>query len=189
VPQIRIFRPGENADDIFRFRYKIYEEEMRRNDSYADHERYTISDPLDEFSYNIIAYEGAETVGVVRVTFCADGDPGFYREFFDLDGVGADYPEKVTFSTRLMVDPKKRRGMLPVMLSAECFKLAIERNTIWSFCDCNPPLVPFFERLHFESQGTKHHPTYGEVVIMRINLENPEIYNKKKSIIARFLDC
>lgn len=185
----RIYKPGEDAGDIYAFRYRIYEEEMRRNDEYSDHKRKIITDSLDRYAYNIAALQDDKIIGVVRVNFCADGDPGFYREFLELESVGADYPGKVSFSTRLMVTSSERRKMLPVRLSAECFKLAIARKTLWSFCDCNQPLVPFFEKLCFEVQNPhKFHPVYGDVAVMRINLSNPKIYDKRHSIIARFLD-
>lgn len=189
MPEFRIFRPGEDAGDIHAFRYRIYEEEMHRNDQYSDHRRRRIVDPLDAHAYNIAALKNGRIIGVVRVNFCADGDPGFYREFLELESVGADYPDKVTYSTRLMVAKGERRKMLPILLSAQCFRLAIARKTRWSFCDCNQPLIPFFEKLCFEVQNPhKFHPVYGDVAVMRIDLSEPRIYDKKQSVIARFLD-
>ena len=186
---IKVFKPGEDASDVYAFRYQIYEQEMHRNDHYSDHEKRMIVDPLDSFGYNIIAVENANIIGAVRVNFCADGRSNFYEEFYELKEVGTDFPEKVSFSTRLMVHPTKRCGLLPLMLSAECFRLALARNTRWSYCDCNPPFIPFFERLFFSVVNDgKVHPSFGRVAVMRIDLEDERIYDRKQSMIARYLD-
>ena len=185
---IRIFEPGVDTPDIYKFRYQVYEQEMHRDDSYSDHEQQIIKDRLDDFSYNIAAYKDGQVVAAVRHTFCKDGDPGFYRDFFELEKMGVDYPDKVSYTTRLMVEKKFRRSLAPMKVCAECFNLSIAEKIIWSFCDCNEPLIPFFERMFFEVQDrAKHHPSFGEVTVMRLDLRRKEIYDNKQSIVARFL--
>ena len=66
---IKIFPPGSNAEEVYRFRYRIYEEEMNRHDQYADHEKKRITDPLDAHGYNIAACIDNEIVAVNRVQF------------------------------------------------------------------------------------------------------------------------
>ncbi len=188
MPDFRIYQPGEDAGDIYAFRYNIYENEMNRNDQYSDHRKKIIKDRLDDFAYNIAALKDGEIVGAVRVNFAGDGDPGFYRDFYELESVGEDYPDKVSYSTRLMVHRNERGRLLPVLLSAECFKLAIARHMRWGFCDCNQHLVPFFQSLCFEAVNpNKNHPNFGDVAIMRVDLSDRRVYDKKTSIIARYL--
>lgn len=188
MPEFRIYKPGEDACDIYAFRYRIYEQEMRRNDQYSDHTRKIITDPLDAHAYNIAAVNNGEIVGSVRVNFCADGDPGFYREFYELESVGADYPDKVSFSTRIMVAPNFRRGVLPIQISVECFKLGLERRVKWCFCDCNAHLKPFFLKLGYDVQNpSKKHPSFGEITVLRFNLDDPRHYDRKASPFARYL--
>ena len=70
-----------------------------------------------------------------------------------------------------MVDASQRRGLLPLKICAECFNLAIAQQNIYSYLDCNEPLIPFFEKMFFEVQNReKHHPSFGKVAIMRIDL-------------------
>lgn len=185
----RTFKPGEDAGDVYRFRYRIYEDEMQRNDRYADHEKKTISDPQDSFAYNIAAYNEGSIVGVARVNFCRDGDPGDYLKFYELESVGAEYPDKVSFSTRIMVDSDHRGGVLPLQISVECFKLGQAQAVRWCFCDCNAHLKPFFLKLGYEIQNPqKQHPSFGDVTVLRFDLDDPRHYDRKKSVFARYLD-
>lgn len=189
MADIKVFGPGVDADDVYKFRYQVYEREMGRNDQYSNHDNAIIKDPLDDFSYNIAAYAGDEIVGVVRHTFCTDGDPGFYNDFFGLDEFPQDYPDRVSYTTRLMVSEKNRRSAATLKVCAECYNLSLARHVIWSYCDCNDPLVGFFNKLFFELQDSeKVHPSFGRVNIMRLDLRRPEIYDTKRSIIARFIN-
>jgi len=186
--EIKIFEPGTDAQDVYKFRYDVYEREMNRNDHYSDHKNEIIKDPLDAFSYNIAAYSKGEIVGIVRHTFWADGEPGFYKDFFRLDELPEDFPDCVSYTTRLMVSKKNRRSIATMKVCAECYNLSLARNIIWSYCDCNDPLVGFFENLFFEVQNSeKWHPSFGRVNIMRLDLRRPEIYDAQSSIIARFI--
>ena len=186
--QFRVFNPGDDPTDVYKFRYRVYEEEMHRNDRYADHDNKIIKDDLDDHAYIIAAIEDGKTIGTARVNFCADGDPGRYLEFYELDTVGDDYPDKVAFSTRIMVDEKLRGGTLPLLISVECFKLGIDRKIRWCFCDCNEHLLPFFKKLGYEVQNPhKKHPDFGDVTVLRFDLDDPRHYDRSKSVFARYL--
>ena len=188
MPDIKVFKPGKDASDVYRFRYDIYEEEMHRNDRYADHDKRMIKDHLDDYAYNIAAYKDGRVVAVNRVNFCADGDPGEYLGFYELDTVKEDYPEKVSFSTRIMADASVRGGVVPLLVSVEGFRLGIERNMNWCYCDCNAHLVAFFEKLGFENfRPNKIHPSFGEVTVMRFDLRDGKQFDRKRSVLARYL--
>ncbi|MEM9496219.1 MAG: hypothetical protein AAGA09_09465 [Pseudomonadota bacterium] len=185
----RVYEPGEEALDIYRFRYKIYEEEMKQNDFYADHDQKIIRDALDDFAYNIAAYRDGEIIGTARVNFCEDGDPGYYLDYYEMESVGADYPLKVSFSTRIMVSEEERGGVTPLLISVECFKLGLARGVKWCFCDCAEEVRPFFARLGYEVQNpSKDHKNYGPGAVMRFNLDDPKHYDKRQSVFARYLD-
>jgi len=161
---------------------------MHRNDHYADHKRKTIKDPFDDYAYNIGAFRDGKITGTARINFCADGDPGFYRDFLELETAGACYPQKVAFSSRLMVVISERRRLLPLILSAECFNIAFSREAAWSFLDCNQHLVPFYQRMCFEVQNpSKLHPSFGDVAIMRVDLSDQRISDRRRSIVARYI--
>lgn len=183
---MKIFSPGEDCEDIYRFRYDIYEKEMQRKDQYSDHKAQIIRDGVDDFSYNIAFYYEDEIVGVTRHTLCKDGDTDFYRDLFDVDGLGDDYPDRVSYSTRLMVKPERRHSALSINLVAECYNLSLEHGVIWSFLDCNDPVVNFFARLGLERLPNKKlHPSFGMVNIMRVDLRRLEVFKGGTTLIAR----
>src|SRR4051812_29884138 len=62
-------RGSSELMDIYKFRYRIYVDEMRLSQFYADHVKKTISDPLDPGADNFAAFQGDEVVGVLRLNF------------------------------------------------------------------------------------------------------------------------
>jgi len=184
----RVFGPGDDASEVYAFRYEIYENEMQRHDQYSDHKKKIIQDPLDDHAYNIAAYKEGEIIAVNRVNFCGDGDPGIYLNFYELDSVGADYPGKVSYATRMMAAKRARGGLAPLMVSVEGFKVGMERQMNWCFCDCNAHLTPFFEKLGFEVfLRNKSHPSFGEVTVLRYDLRDGKHLDQKRSVMGRYL--
>ena len=55
--QIKQAISESEKDDIFKFRYRIYIEEMSRKQKYADHAAKTIKEPLDDDAYLLAAYD------------------------------------------------------------------------------------------------------------------------------------
>lgn len=186
--EFRISRLSDESVELFRFRYEICEDELGLGDDYADHEKRTIQDPLDDFAHFVCAYKNGKMIGTARVNFCTEGDPGYYRDFYELEGVGGDYPDKVSFSTRIMVDRKHRRGLLPLLISVECFRLGIQKNVRWCFCGCRLDILPFFLKLGYDLiNPEKNHRNYGPTAVLRFDLNDPKHYDKKKSLFARYL--
>lgn len=167
---IRIVTAPEELEEIYRFRYRIYVEEMHRPQADADHERKRIEDKLDKSAYNIAAFKDGRVVGVVRVNFSRDGDIGEYADFYRMSGVGTDHPRATSIVTRLMIEPKLRSGTLAAQLSCHCYELGIRNQIRWCFIDCNEHLVAFFSALGCTAyMGRVEHPEYGFVTPMRFD--------------------
>jgi len=161
----------EDRERLYRFRYAIYVEEMRRPQKYADHDRMRIIDPLDECGHNIIATgERGDIVGCVRVNFTKDGGIDYYERLLDMSAVGANHPSKTSLCTRMMVAESHRRSLLATKLSCACFQLGLDHGIRWSFVDCNDHLVGFFERLGYLRTHRPVHDEYGQVNAMRMDL-------------------
>jgi GNAT superfamily N-acetyltransferase len=185
-PQIQMASDPELLGDIYRFRYRIYVEEMGRIQYHADHHRKRIVDSLDDSGYNLVALKNAEIVGVVRVNFSRDRTIDFYDEFYGMASVGADHPQYTSTSTRLMVAPEYRGTTLAVRLSVACYKLALDNEIRWNFIDCNDHLVPFFAGLgYLPHRGRVNHPEYGFVNSMILPLGNIGHLNAVKSPFAK----
>lgn len=170
---IRFANTAEDLEAIYRFRYRIYVEEMRRPQKNADHLARRINDELDLNGHNIAAFDGTEIVGVVRANFARDGALGQYEEFYDLHSVGSDHPIRTSITTRLMVASAHRRSAVPTMLVVACYRLGLANDIRWNFIDCNDHLVRFFTRFGFVRhlpQG--QHAEYGNVTRLRLDLRD-----------------
>src|SRR5262245_15298124 len=63
-----------DREKIFRLRYEIYVEEMRRRQTHADHALRFIEEPFDDASaVLLLAEQDGEAVGTVRINFARHG--------------------------------------------------------------------------------------------------------------------
>ena len=159
--------------EVYRFRYKIYCEEMRRPQSYADHLRKTISDPLDACAMNFAAWESDRIVGVVRVNLARDMKLSDYEELYQMGTFADAHPDRTAIVTRMMIEPQKRGSRLAVELSAACYRFGLAHGIKFNFIDCNAHLVRFFKAIGYRDYiGTRIHHEYGEVTPMVFHLED-----------------
>ncbi len=170
--EIRAASTAAERDALYAFRYRIYVEEMRRVQRYADHERRRIEDPLDTSAHNLVAWEGDTVVGCLRVNFCEDGGTEYYRDLLAMDRLVPNYPKGVSLCTRLMVARENRGSPLGLRLCAAADQVGLSRAVQWNFIDCNDHLVPFFQRLGYVWTHLAVHDEYGSVNAMRLELSN-----------------
>jgi hypothetical protein len=171
--QIRIVSDPTDLEKIYRFRYRIYVEEMHRHQKHADHLNKRIQDELDEHAINIAAFDGDAVVGVVRANVARRSGLGPYESFYDLKCVGEDHPDHTGTVTRLMIAPHLRHTTLAVRLCITCYTLGLENDVRWCFIDCNDHMVHFFEGLGFKPyMGKVMHEEYGHVTPMRLRLHD-----------------
>ncbi len=150
---------------------------MGRHQQYADHQRRTVSEPLDLSGHILSASSGDDSVivGTVRFNVGVDQNFGLYRELYKLDAFTPFFPKHVSITTKLMVAPRYRRSRLAVELACACYRRGLELGTCFDFIDCNPPLVPFFVHLGYRQlfQPVRH-PEYGEVVPLVLAMHDVE---------------
>lgn len=158
---------------IYRFRYKIYHEEMQRRQDYADHFRKTISDPLDACAMNFAAWEKDRIVGVVRANLARDMCLAGYEDLYQMHSFGEAHPAHTAIVTRMMVEPQKRGSRLAVDLAAACYRFGLAHAIKFNFIDCNAHLVRFFKGIGYRDYiGTRMHDEYGEVTPMVFHLDD-----------------
>jgi N-acyl-L-homoserine lactone synthetase len=175
---------AEALEDLFRFRYAVYVEEMNRKQRYALHNERMIIDPLDETGRQLIAYSNGAIVGCIRVNCLADGDVGDYFEFYGLSALTSKEREQSCITTRLMVDARFRRTKLPLDLLTRIYAYGLHWGMRWSFMDCNDHLVKYFGRFGWRDLGVKTHEDYGDVTIMSLDLHNGECLDQRGSPFA-----
>lgn len=170
---IRIAKNSDELERVFRFRYKIYVEEMNRTQFDADHKNRRIEDPLDETAINLAAWANGEVIGAIRNNAAQDGPLGMYESFYGMTDVGSDHPTLTSITTRLMIAPMYRKSALAIHLANESYRIGLQRGIQWNFIDCNPHLRSFFLSLGWiEHLPPAEHPEYGLVHRMRLDLAN-----------------
>lgn len=106
VMTLELFRAESDSDreELFRFRYSVYVEEMRRYRGTADHTGRRLVEPEDAHSVLYGARQNGVVVGAARTTFATDGLSARQVEQYRLDPFLAEVPAKlVAVIERLMV--------------------------------------------------------------------------------------
>jgi predicted GNAT family N-acyltransferase len=179
---IKLALTEAELEEVYRFRYRVYVDEMNRNQTFADHENRRIADPLDKAAYNFVATRAGMILGIVRVNFCREIDIGYYNELYATHIVGREHPSMTSISTRLMIRPELRGSTLAVRLCLSAYSHAFESGIEHNFIDCNDHLVPFFKGLGYIAHVPKvEHPEYGLVNPMRLKLTDEAHLVKMRS--------
>ena len=169
---IREVTGAAEREQVFRFRYRIYVEEMARVQRYADHAARRIEDPLDEGAVNLAAFDRGDVVGVVRINYPTTSSLGVYEDLYRMRAfAGGDHPDATFIVTRLMIESALRKGLLGYRLCLACYEHGLRNGARSAFIDCNDHLVPFFRGLGFHAyMGTTRHEEYGEVLPMKLDM-------------------
>ncbi len=140
---IRIAERKEELRAIYKFRYKIYVEQLQRKQKYVNHTLKEIQEPLDETAYNIGAWKNGELVGVVRLNIKERGNFGYYHKLYRTD-LFIELIERSSIVTKLMVDKRFRNTPLSILLSLACYQIGCKKSLEINFIDCNKHLVKYF---------------------------------------------
>src|SRR6185369_5792109 len=116
---------------IYRFRYKIYIEEMGKPYRNADHVNELLTDDLDQNATLLYAELNGQIVGTLRVSWGLD--PAVIAAFskpFGLEMFEAFSPTDFSFCSRLMVAPRLRRSALAANLSTAAYREGRRRGVL-----------------------------------------------------------
>jgi CRP-like cAMP-binding protein len=142
---VEVFRAQSEQDheELFKFRYSVYVEEMGRYRRAADHERRRLVEPEDAHSVLYGAREGGKVVGTSRLTFGADGLSPRQIEQYSLAPFLADVPaELIAVGERLMVAPQLRGSTVAPQLRDLSEEDVAARGVRLVFGGCEPHLLP-----------------------------------------------
>jgi len=168
---VRIVSTDAERLAVYRFRYRVYVEEMRRAPHDADHERRVLTDALDPTGRLFAAFEGDEVVGTVRLNSAAESDLEYYEGMYQMTGLaGADLANSA-MGTALMVAPRYRGTSLALRLVRMLVREMASRGLRFLFVDCNAHLVSYYQRLGGRIHRPRvEHPDYGEVTVLYLDL-------------------
>ncbi len=172
VTSVRLALTHAEKELLYSFRYRVYVEEMSRRQKYADHQLRRIEDPLDATGLNLVAWEGQNVVGCIRVNLAWLGGVDYYCDLLRMSEFVPSYPEGVSVCTRLMVAADRRGSTLAFRLSDASYRLGMQHGVKWNFIDCNDHLVSYFMKHGYAWTHRPVHEEYGEVNAMLLDLSN-----------------
>jgi len=114
-------------------------------------------------------------------------DLNYYIDMYDISYFNEFFPEKTSFSTKMMVSTNLRSGVIAARLSVATFNQASIDGIRYDFIDCNPPLIKMYEKMGYRAtpKGWFIHPQYGDVLSMFLDLEDFEYFKSIGSIFRR----
>lgn len=184
-------RDARLREEVYRFRYDIYVREMARAQKDADHRRGRIEDSLDAFAVLLAAIDASSglVAGTVRANVLGDGDIGPYDDLYGLGRLSTAARRATSITTRLMVERTRRGSVLAARLATALYALGVARGVTTDYIDCNAHLVPFFQHLGYRPLRLIHHPDYGRVTLMRIDIGDTAHLRRCGSPLAAVHHC
>lgn len=141
---VEVFRAQSERDreELFRFRYAVYVEEMGRYHGIADHQGRRLVEPEDAHSVLYGARQEGEVVGTARLTFGADGFSPRQVDQYRLRPFIAEVPrELLAIGERLMVEPSRRGSTVTSKLRDLMLEDQEAARVRLVFGNCEPHLL------------------------------------------------
>jgi len=178
--------PGER-EAIFRFRYRVYVEELSMTED-ADHTGKRLLDDYDEYAVSHAVFDDDKIMGSLRVIHPADmPDPKSLIAKFQMDaaieamGLGG-----ICTTSRFILDPSLRHGKIIFRLMQSAYREAAARGALLNYGDCSPHLLPFYEHLGYRRYTEGYNDTaYGFKVPILMLMGDQEYFEKVRSPLRR----
>src|SRR5262245_28656693 len=119
--EIRKVRTESEAKAIFRLRYEVYIEALRRTQHHADHAARLIEEPLDACANLFCAYQGTRLVGSVRTNYARCSPLDEYERVYEMSRCGTEHPHSTSITTKLVVAADQRNTALAYRLAAAAY--------------------------------------------------------------------
>ena len=148
---------GDEREAIYRFRYGVYVEELRRSIGGVDHARRFVCDDEDEAATAVHLYAGPvnDIKGVVRLRIWEPGQvPEDDRQALSLDLFANIERYRTCEVGRFMIHPKVRGKLILPAMAYAAYDLLIGRRMVdLAFCYCRPGLVGYYRKLGARPYG------------------------------------
>jgi CRP-like cAMP-binding protein len=146
-----VARSEEEREQIYRFRYRIYVQELGLHPPEADHVDKRVRDEFDPYStiYALRDDDSGAVVGTIRATYMAqlpDASP-FIAKYEMGPAVSAFGLAALSATGRFMLDPSVRGGQASQQLLLGGYADTRNAGIRINFSDCSPYLIRFEERL------------------------------------------
>jgi len=148
---IRIAKTEQEREAIFRFRYKIYSEELQKNHLPVDHHKKMLFDQADYHTVLYYALQDEELIATVRSQRGTEGP--FSPEQFEYFQIGSFVPfldcSRLAIVDRLIVAPAFRKTPLAHEMMKATYLGGLEVGTKICFVTCEDHLMPMYLRYGF----------------------------------------
>jgi hypothetical protein len=152
VLTISMARSPEEKMEVYRFRYKIYVEEMGRKLVAVDHKNKMVVDELDSTGIIFYAHVGSEIVGTNRINIgtIKEFPHRFIREYA-LNAFKSFRKKRTNlmYTSKTMLNPAYRGSLLYYKFIMMAYEIYCKNEIDFSFAGCNPHIVPLLERLGY----------------------------------------
>ncbi len=151
-----------DLEEVYRFRYRVYVDELHKPLPSADHERRVVTDELDEHARVLVAVDDSAgtIVGTVRTLFGARHP--LPDEILDrlklrpmVAALGMDH---ITHSGTFMVDPAYRGLTIASQLVMHMVQLGFEVDTLADVCVAELALVKPYYQLGYRPYAAPFRP-------------------------------
>lgn len=147
---------AEEKMEIYRFRYRIYAEEMSKSFPNMDHTNKLLYDELDDWALIVYAKAGSEIIGTLRVNIGQINDfPSFWLQVLSLKKFSefTNDNQQFAYTSKFMVSPAYRNSTVSYLLAAESYQLYCQHQVQFSFGVCNFHLLRLYEQFGFRRFG------------------------------------
>jgi CRP-like cAMP-binding protein/N-acyl-L-homoserine lactone synthetase len=191
---IRVFiaSSDEDREAIYRFRYRIYVDELGLSPPEADHTGRRLCDTLDAqgVSYGLIDDDG-QVLGSLRCLFVADlPDPApLVAKFAMAPAIAAFGREGIVTTSRFMLDPRLRHGKAILQLMRAPYEDGRARGIRLNYGDCSPHLLPFYESMGYRRYTSAYNDTaYGFKLPIVMLVGDRQHFASVRSPLARLAE-
>ncbi len=151
MTQITVATSPEEKQAIYRFRYQVYVEEMKKQPKDADHQARTIEDELDETALLRYITDGDQIIATLRHNYLnVTSIPAYLSQRLKLEPFSQAFGEgAVSVSSRLMIAPEYRNSSIVGALVLEAYRDSLERGIQFDFLCSAPWLLPFYTNMGY----------------------------------------
>ena len=169
--EVRLCRNATMLHEAQRIRYEVYCEELGRTSPFADKDRRIISDDLDTFAHVLIALQGDEVVGTMRLNAAKEGSLGALVELYGMQS-SAHHPGATSVCTKFIVKKSHRYSQASFKLMATSVELGLRFKLKDCFIDCIPQLLPFYMSMGFRQSAPAFlHRENGRSIPLMLDIE------------------
>ncbi|MBD3305490.1 cyclic nucleotide-binding domain-containing protein [candidate division KSB3 bacterium] len=146
---VTIARTQEEREAIYRFRYQVYVEELKRDYPDADHTHKWLRDDDDEQAYTVNFYTGSmeDITGVMRLLLWTPGKvPEHYFQLFSMHIFPGIEQLATAEIGRLMIRPDQRGNAIYPSLVSAMYQHLVENDIQLCFLYCVPGLVKHYRK-------------------------------------------